>query len=47
MKRHREAGSVVDTDVEQEQKRMKECIAASGYAPRDIFNMDETGLFYA
>lgn len=46
MKRHGEAGSVVDTDVEQERKRMKECIAASGYAPRDIFNMDETGLFY-
>lgn len=47
LKCHGEAGSAVATDVERERKRIKEWIAASGYAPKDIFNMDETGLFYA
>lgn len=47
MKRHGEAGSAKPEVVEKEQQRIRELIQQSGFAPRDIFNMDETGLFYA
>ena len=41
-----EAGSAeVDTaDVQNQLKEVKE--ALRGYEPRDIYNMDETGLYY-
>jgi hypothetical protein len=32
--------------VEGERQRIQELIKTYGYEPRDIFNMDETGLFY-
>jgi hypothetical protein len=32
--------------VERERERVQNLIKESGYALRDIFNMDETGLFY-
>ena len=47
MKQHGKAGSVKPEVVKQEQHRIQELIHQSGFAPQDIFNMDETGLFYA
>ena len=32
--------------VETERECLKELIEAKGYRQKDIFNMDETGLFY-
>jgi len=46
MKRHGEAASANASTVEQERKRIQELIKKYGYELRDIFNMDETGLFY-
>jgi hypothetical protein len=46
-KRHGEAGSVEPETVERERLRVQEILAKYGYGPKDIFNMDETGLFYA
>lgn len=46
-KRHGEAGSVSAADVEKERARIRELIQKYGYRLRDIFNMDETGLFWA
>lgn len=46
-KRHGEAGSADPADVEHERTRVRELIAKYGYRLKDIFNMDETGLFYA
>jgi cupin superfamily acireductone dioxygenase involved in methionine salvage len=46
MKRHGEAASANADTVEQERKRIQELIKKYGYRLRDIFNMDETGLFY-
>jgi hypothetical protein len=46
MKRHGEAASSSAETVEQERKRIRELIKESGYGLRDIYNMDETGLFY-
>jgi hypothetical protein len=46
MKRHGEAGSSNAETVEKERKRMQDLIRESGYELRNIFNMDETGLFY-
>jgi len=45
-RRHGEAGSARVETVERERKRMQELIKKYGYELRDIFNMDETGLFY-
>ena len=45
-KRHGEAASASVDTVELERKRVQELIRDSGYELRDIFNMDETGLFY-
>ncbi len=46
MKRHGEAASANADTVETERKRIQELIKKYGYRLRDIFNMDETGLFY-
>ncbi len=45
-RRHGEAGSTPADTVDGERKRMQELITQTGYKLRDIFNMDETGLFY-
>ena len=48
-KQHGEAGSVEETTIEDERKRIREVIKefmALGHTLRDVFNMDETGLFY-
>ena len=47
MKWHGEAGSAPAEVVKKEQQRIQELIQQSGFAPQDVFNMDETGLFYA
>ena len=47
VRRHGEAGSVDMQKVEREYERLKVLIETKGYKPKDIFNMDETGLFYA
>ena len=44
---HGEAGSANPTHVANEHKRVQEIIMQGKYKARDIFNMDETGLFYA
>ncbi|CDO71465.1 hypothetical protein BN946_scf184909.g59 [Trametes cinnabarina] len=46
IKRHGEAGSTELTTVEAERARIQQLIRDHGYQPRDIYNMDETGLFY-
>jgi hypothetical protein len=46
-KRHGKAGSANPVDVEQERERMRALITRYGYPLKDVFNMDETGLFYA
>lgn len=46
MKRHGEAASSMPETVERERKWIQELIGKWGYELRDIFNMDETGLFY-
>jgi len=43
---HGEAASANDETVEQEQKRIQNLIKEGQYQLRDIYNMDETGLFY-
>jgi hypothetical protein len=45
-KQHGEAASASAGTVELERKRVQELIRDSGYELQDIFNMDETGLFY-
>jgi hypothetical protein len=47
LKHHGEAASVNAQTVEKERKRIQELIKMYGYELRNIFNMDETGLFYA
>ena len=46
MKRHGEAASTSAATMEKERKGIQELITMYGYELRDIFNMDETGLFY-
>lgn len=46
-KRHGEAGSASAKDVEKERTRVHELIVRCRYRLKDIFNMDETGLFFA
>ncbi len=41
------AGSADPKVVEMERRHIQELIKEGGYNLRDIFNMDETGLFYA
>jgi len=45
-KRHGDAASSDAKTIEEERKRVQELIKKYGYKLRDIFNMDETGLFY-
>jgi hypothetical protein len=45
-KRHGEAASASPEVVEEERKRVRELIEKGGFKARDIYNMDETGLFY-
>ena len=45
-KRHGEAGSANTETVKQEQERVQKLIKEGGYRLCDIYNMDETGLFY-
>ena len=45
--RYGEAASANPEHVIQERQRVQELIQTSGYRSKDIFNMDETGLFYA
>jgi len=47
IKRHGEAASVTSETVEVERLRIQELIKKYGYKPGDIFNMDESSLFYA
>jgi hypothetical protein len=46
-KSHGEAGSADPKVVEMERRHIQELIKEGGHNLRDIFNMDETGLFYA
>ena len=46
-KRHGEGASANRDAVEQDRQRIQRLITMLGYKPRDVFNMDETGLFYA
>ena len=46
IKRHGEAGSSGAETVENERKRVQGLVKKYGYELRDVFNMDETGLFY-
>ena len=47
MKQHGEAASADPERVAREKQRIQELIQKYGYRLKDIFNMDETGLFYA
>ena len=46
MRQHGEAALTRVETVERERKQVQELIGKYGYELRDIFNMDETGLFY-
>ena len=46
-KRHGEAASADPERAERERRRIQELIEKYGYKLRDIFNMDETGFFFA
>jgi hypothetical protein len=41
---HEEAGSVNLEEIRQQQEELQNLLEE--YDPRDVFNMDETGLFY-
>jgi hypothetical protein len=45
-KRHGEALSADPVSVEEEQTRVQGIITESGLCSKDVFNMDETGLFW-
>jgi hypothetical protein len=47
LKHYGEAASASTETIENERKRIQELIKKYRYELRDIFNMDETGLFYA
>lgn len=46
-KRHGEAGSAKAEDVAKERERVSKVIAKHKFQLKDIFNMDETGLYWA
>jgi hypothetical protein len=46
LKRHGEAGSASAETIARERRRLQELIKKYGYELKDLFNMDETGLFY-
>jgi hypothetical protein len=41
-----EAGSADAETVERERRRIRELVSKYGYELHNIFNMDESGLFY-
>jgi hypothetical protein len=43
---HGEAGSSSAETVEEERKQVQKVILEGGYELKDLYNMDETGLFY-
>lgn len=45
-KRHGEAASGSPEMAEKEQKHIQELVKMYGVEPQDLFNTDETGLFY-
>lgn len=45
-KRHGEAASASVEMAEREQQHIQELVKEYGVEPRDLFNTDETGLFY-
>ena len=47
VKRHGEAASASTEAIEKEKHRVQNIIKQLGLAEWDVFNMDETGLFYA
>jgi hypothetical protein len=47
MEHHGEAGSANHNVVQKEQQWIQDFIMSKGYALKDVFNMDETGHFYA
>jgi hypothetical protein len=47
LKRHGEAASTDPAAIAAERVRIQAIIEDGGYQLGDIFNMDETGLFYA
>ncbi|KAI9443037.1 hypothetical protein H4582DRAFT_2072114 [Lactarius indigo] len=46
IKRHGEAASAKPETVEHERSWIQDLIQEAGYKPHNIYNMDETGLFY-
>jgi hypothetical protein len=46
VKHHREAASASPEIVEKEWHRVQDIIKQTGLAAQDVFNMDETDLFY-
>jgi len=46
-KAHGKAGSADPAKVKSEHERARKLIQEAGYGLKDIFNIDETGLFYA
>ena len=46
VKHHGEAASACPEAIEKEQNRIQKIIKESGLGAKDVFNMDETGLFY-
>lgn len=46
LKRHGEAGSANPETIACERRRLQALIEKYGYGLKDLFNMDETGLFY-
>lgn len=47
IRKHGEAGSVDIQSVGLERVRVQQLLEEVGYQAKDIFNMDETGMFYA
>ncbi|KAJ7733553.1 hypothetical protein DFH07DRAFT_780575 [Mycena maculata] len=47
LKRHGEAGSAYPVTIEEERLRVQKLILYEGYDLNNVFNMDETGLFWA
>ena len=46
MKRYGEAASAKPETMEHERRRIHDLIQEAQYKPHNIYNMDETGLFY-
>jgi hypothetical protein len=46
IRRHGEAASAKPADIADERRRVCAMLLALGYKPEDIYNADETGLFW-